>query len=74
MLTYERGVEDYTLACGTGCGSLAVVLHALGRLPDGSLVAHNRGGDLSIRLETAEGKICGIYLHGPAEYLDSFSI
>ena len=74
VLTYERGVEDYTLACGTGCGSLAVTLHALGRLPAGKLLAHNRGGDLSITLEEAGGSIRALYLEGPTEYLTTIEI
>lgn len=74
VLTYERGVEDYTLACGTGCGSLAVTLHSLGRLPGGKLIAHNRGGDLSIALESTDGNITALYLEGPTEYLNTMEI
>ena len=69
VLTYERGVEDYTLACGTGCGSLAVTLQALGRLPEGKLTCHNRGGDLQITLNGP----CP-YLEGPTEYLETFTV
>lgn len=72
VLTYERGVEDYTLACGTGCGSLAVTLHALGRLPGGKLICHNRGGDLSITLEHTDHAVTALYLEGPTEYLNTY--
>ena len=63
ILTYERGVEDYTLACGTGSTSVAVVLAQLGKLPEGKLTVHNPGGDLMIDLEG------GIFLEGPAQTL-----
>ena len=69
VLTYERGVEDYTLACGTGCGSIAAVLHAKGQLPEGKLIAYNRGGVLTVTLETEANILQGIYLEGPAEIL-----
>ena len=71
VLTYERGVEDYTLACGTGCASIAVVLHQKGLLPGGRLTAHNRGGKLTVTLEDA-GK--AIYLEGPVEILSIHEI
>ena len=38
VLTYERGVEDYTLACGTGCGSVTSTLFTQGKLPGGKLI------------------------------------
>ena len=43
--TYERGVEDETLACGTGCIAAAIIMAAMrkGRSP---IVAHTRGGYL----------------------------
>ena len=62
ILTFERGVEDFTLACGTGTGSTAVVMQRKGLLPGGVLTAHNPGGTLKILL--AEGSIL---LEGPTE-------
>ena len=65
VLTYERGVEDYTLACGTGSASVAVVLSRQGKLPGKLLTVENRGGILAVAL-------CddGIFLEGPAQTLD----
>ena len=67
MLTFERGVEDYTLACGTGCGSVASALWTAGKLPDGRLTACNRGGDLTVTVEGTNGQITKLLLEGPAE-------
>lgn len=72
MLTFERGVEDYTLACGTGSASTAVALWLQGRLPGGKLTAENPGGTLQIAIEGQEGIISAIYLEGPAEVLGTY--
>lgn len=68
ILTYERGVEDYTLSCGTGSASVALTLWAQGRLPKNRLLAHNRGGNLQITLQAdAQGNLSALFLEGPTE-------
>ena len=67
VLTYERGVEDFTLACGTGTASVACVLWKQGRLPGGVLTAHNRGGTLKVSISGRDGRVESIYLEGPTE-------
>ncbi len=74
MLTYERGVEDYTLACGTGCASVAVVLHKTGMLPGGVLTAENAGGTLTVTVTQENGEIQKILLEGPAEVLQIYDV
>ena len=68
ILTYERGVEDYTLACGTGSASTALVLRKKGLLPGGVLNLQNRGGMLTVTLSD------GVYLEGPTEVVKIFDI
>ncbi|MBR4864059.1 MAG: diaminopimelate epimerase [Oscillospiraceae bacterium] len=70
VLTYERGVEDFTLACGTGSASVAVVLWEKGLLPEGKLIAQNPGGTLTVTLETKENQLIAIQLQGPVETLN----
>lgn len=74
VLTYERGVEDYTLACGTGCGSTACALYAAGKLPGKRLTALNEGGTLEVTLSETDGQITGLLLEGPAEVLRVYEI
>ena len=74
VLTYERGVEDYTLACGTGCGSIASVLYTRGQLPGGVLTAVNKGGTLTVTIGGKEGGIDSILLEGPAETVKFYEI
>ena len=69
MLTFERGVEDFTLACGTGSVSTAVVLWLKGQLPGGRLIAENPGGTLEITVKGQNGVIEELYLEGPVEYV-----
>ncbi len=64
MRTYERGVEDFTYACGTGAASVALALTALGKLPDGELTADMRGGTLTVCVKR-EGSGYGLFLTGP---------
>lgn len=74
MLTFERGVEDFTLACGTGCGSTAATLWTKGLLPGGVLTAHNRGGTLKVTIGGENGKIHTILLEGPTEVVRVYSL
>jgi diaminopimelate epimerase len=66
ILTYERGVEDYTLACGTGSASVAVVLWLEGRVKD-RLTVENLGGTLVITVSGKNGTVEELWLEGPTE-------
>ena len=74
VLTHERGVEDYTLACGTGCTSTAVTLFYEGKLPQKQLHCENKGGLLTVTVEDKNGIITGLFLEGPAENLKEYNI
>ena len=73
VLTFERGVEDYTLACGTGTGSVACTLWKKGELPGGKLTAHNRGGTLKVTI-SGETEVKSILLEGPTEVVKVYEI
>ena len=53
--TFERGVEDFTLACGTGSGSTALTLTLKGLVKKGKPVnLHVPGGKLSVLVELSD--------------------
>lgn len=68
--TYERGVEDETLACGTGTVACAILHHLLTgeAAPIGVLV---RGGDvLTIGFEnSSDGVFTNVTLTGPGDFV-----
>jgi diaminopimelate epimerase len=74
IMTYERGVEDYTLACGTGCGSTAAVLWSQGKLPGGKLTLENKGGTLQVTVLGKNRQIEKLILEGPAEVIGEYEI
>ena len=64
--TYERGVEDFTYACGTGTGSVVTVLTLLGKVSGRNVRVDMRGGTLFVDVERdAAGQIADLYLTGP---------
>ncbi|MGB7921419.1 MAG: diaminopimelate epimerase [Desulfobacterales bacterium] len=69
--TYERGVEDETLACGTG--SIAAALVAAARHGTGSPIrVKTRGGTLlTIHFERRDGRFQDVYLEGDARIIYS---
>ena len=48
--TYERGVEDFTLACGTGTGSTAYALTKKGLVKSDPVVIEVLGGQLHVNV------------------------
>lgn len=69
MRTYERGVEDETLSCGTGV-TAAALAYAERHDHKGMIRVHTRGGDLNVKLVSeAKGVYHDIWLCGPAEFV-----
>ena len=71
-LTYERGVEDFTFACGTGTGSMVSALTGKGVLDGKGIKVHVPGGTLKIDTITEDApqgpamrRILDLYLTGP---------
>lgn len=63
--TFERGVEDFTYACGTGTGSLVTVLTLQGKVSGHGVRVDMTGGALVIDTERQGSKITDLYLTGP---------
>jgi diaminopimelate epimerase len=68
--TYERGVEDETLACGTGMVASALIHHLLTGAPSPILVDVEGGDTLEIGFEkTGEQTFSQVTLSGPADFV-----
>jgi diaminopimelate epimerase len=67
--TYERGVEDETLACGTGVVASALVFSALEKVPGPIQVRVRGGSDLSVDFENDGERYRDVTLTGPAEFV-----
>ena len=63
--TYERGVEDETLSCGTGVTAAAIATY----LETGkkALQVHTTGGDFQVGFAETDGIYRSVWLTGPAE-------
>lgn len=63
--TFERGVEDFTYACGTGTGSLVTVLTLQGKVSGHGTRVQMTGGELVIDVERDGAQVRDLYLTGP---------
>lgn len=63
--TFERGVEDFTYACGTGTGSVAAVLTLQGKVSGFGVRVDMTGGQLIVDVEREGSGIRSLYLTGP---------
>ena len=64
--TFEKGVEQETLACGTGAVASALAARFLGHIQADSVQIHMPGGTLAVGFRLADGAVTDLYLEGPA--------
>ncbi|MDR1297291.1 MAG: diaminopimelate epimerase [Deltaproteobacteria bacterium] len=70
--TYERGVEDETLACGTGVTASALLAASQKLVSSSSILCKTRGGeDLTVRYEGPPDAPTKVFLEGPVRYVFS---
>ncbi|MEC4117103.1 diaminopimelate epimerase [Myroides phaeus] len=66
--TFERGVEDETLSCGTGATAVAISMYLTGKADDTTIKIDVEGGNLKVAFEVDENnKFSKVFLSGPAE-------
>jgi diaminopimelate epimerase len=67
--TYERGVEEETLACGTGVVASALIFAATEQRPGPVSVLVRGGNELMVNFERRGEQFTGVTLTGPAEFV-----
>ena len=63
--TFERGVEDFTYACGTGTGSTVLALKLLGKCDGNNTEVQMAGGRLYITVDMDGDTVKNLWLTGP---------
>jgi len=64
--TYERGVEDETLSCGTGVTAVALAMNYMGETEKNVVNLETPGGKLQVSFEKNGDGYNNIWLTGPA--------
>lgn len=67
--TFERGVEDETLSCGTGATAVALAMHALGKVDQNEVKIEVEGGELSVVFHYVNQTYQQVFLKGPATFV-----
>jgi len=62
--TYERGVEDETLSCGTGAVAVAIAMHKTKKTKQNKIEIKTKGGNLFVSFENIAESYTNIFLEG----------
>lgn len=67
--TYEKGVENETLACGTGVTAVAIAMHKIGKTNSNSVNLPVEGGKLQVSFIFNNGIYSNVFLKGPGTFV-----
>ena len=69
LRTYERGVEDETLSCGTGATAVAIAMNAVGKTTENNIFLDVEGGKLEVSFVKEGDTYIKVFLKGPATFV-----
>lgn len=67
--TYEKGVENETLACGTGVTAVAIAMHKTKKTASNLISLPVEGGALEVSFTEENGVYKNVFLKGPATFV-----
>lgn len=67
--TYERGVEDETLACGTGVTAVAIAANKTNKTAEERIYIEVLGGNLEVSFKKEGNCYKNVFLKGPAQFV-----
>ena len=67
--TYERGVEDETLSCGTGVTAVAIAAHKAKKTNSNSVLLETPGGHLEVSFQVDNNTYKNVFLKGAATFV-----
>ena len=67
--TYERGVEDETLACGTGVTAVAIAMYETKKTDSNNITLPVKGGTLEVSFSKEENIYKNVFLKGAATFV-----